>query len=344
MPYSVLGELLVVFLLVINSSRIFFLKYGRVDTLAALAPLAVLIAVLQLFAWYADFFSVLLLGAAVIALCTNIHALSRSAARLYVDHYSPVFILFSVFVLLLSLLAGVLIVKYPPVSVKASEFGVIETKTRLTGSFAGGFSDVGYTDRTDALLYTYAPADGNSPGPVVLVGCDKRGDAAAYRPYMILLASKGYTVLACDFSTKDGKWFSSAGNWRVVRRFVMLLSYFRDKNQFDRQKDFYTFGMLREYKALVQIVSAKFGESRKLFIVSDGMGNTAAADIKKQSAGRIQGLFRLDSVPEYKTPGFGCLEQTEPILAAYFGLGRDRTLFIPRYLVIKTEAAVKAGK
>ncbi len=347
MTYSVLGELLIVFLLVVNSSRIFFLKYERVDTLAVLAPLAVIIALLQTAAWNADFISILILAVSILAFFTNLHSLARSASGLYVDHYSPVFIFFSVVVLICSLLTGVVIVKFAPVNMNASGSGVTETKIRLTGSFGGGFSAAGYTDRTDAQLYVYRPADTKSAeqagDAVVIVGSDKRGDAAAYRPYMILLAEKGYTVVTCDFSAEDGGWFNTIADWRIVRRFAMLVSYLNDKEQFVRQKDFYTFGMIREYNAMIDIADAEF-DGGKFFIVSDGMADTAAVDVMKQSGGRVRGVFALDSIPEYKTPGFGFVEQTDPLVASYFGLSRDKTLFIPRYAVLKSIDAFTAGK
>jgi hypothetical protein len=346
MTYSALGEMLVVFLLVINSSRIFFLKYERVDTLAVLAPLAVIVALLQIAAWNADFISILLLAVSFLAFLTNIHSLARSASKLYVDHYSPVFILFSVVILVCSLLTGVLIIKFAPVNSKPSDYGAAEKKVRLTGSFREGFSEAGYSDRTDALLSLYSPensvsAAGQSDGSVVIVGCDKRGDAAAYRPYMILLAGKGYTVVTCDFYAKDGRWFNTAADWRIVRRFAMLVSYLKDKEQFARQKDFYTFSMVREYKAVMDYIDRNSGGGGKFFIVSDGMTDTAAADVMKQSGGRVQGIFALDSIAEYKTAGFGFIEQTDPFAASYFGLRRDKTLFIPRYMVLKSTNAMK---
>jgi len=341
MAYSVLGKMLIVFLLVVNSGRIFFLKYERVDTLAVLAPFAVIVALLQILAWNADLFSVLLLAVSLLAFFTNIHGLARSASRLYVDHYSPVFIIFSVVILVSSLLTGILIIRYAPVNIKASDFGVIETKKRLTGSFATGFSEAAYTDRTNAQFYIYKPSSKKTNDIVVIVGSDKRGDAEAYRPYMIMLAGEGYTVITCDFYANDGRWFNSIADQYMIRRFATLISYMNSREQFLKQKDFYTFGMIREYKAMMNIADAEFGSGRKFFIVSDGMADTAADDVMNLSGGRIQGVFLLDSVPEYRTPGFGFVEQTDPLVGAYFGLARDKTLFIPRYLVLKSIDALK---
>lgn len=340
MSYSVLGEMLIVFLLIVNSGRILFLKYERIDTLAVLSPVALIIAVLQIAAWNADFSSVLLLVISFFSLLTNLHALSRSAARLYVDHYSPVFIIFSALILMSSIFAGFVLLKYAPVNVKPGDYGVTETKVRLTGTFADGFSESGYTDRTDAQLYIFAPQNVQADASIVIVGCDKRADAAQYKPYMVLLAREGYIVMTADFSASDGAWFSSVADSRVLRRFVMILSYFRDKEQFGKQKDFYTFAMIREYKALEKIAAERFGSGRRLFVVSDGMTDTAAADIARQKHA-VKGRFALDSIPEYKSAGFGCVEQTDPLLASVLGLQRDKTLFIPRYLVLKTCATIR---
>ncbi|MCK9169674.1 MAG: hypothetical protein M0P01_04605 [Treponema sp.] len=341
MTYSVLGQMLIVFLLVINSGRIFFLKYERVDTLAVLAPFAVIVALLQIIAWNADLFSVLLLAVSFLAFFTNIHGLARSASRLYVDHYSPVFIIFSVVILVSSLLTGFLIIRYAPVIIKASDFGVTESRKRLTGSFRDGFSEAVYTDKTNAQFYVYTPSKKKVDDLVVIVGSDKRGDAAAYRPYMIMLAGEGYTVITCDFCANDGRWFNSIADQHLIRRFAMLISYMNNSEQFLKQKDFYTFGMIREYKAMMNITGTEFGSGKKFFIVSDGMADTAADDVMKQSGGSVQGVFTLDSIPEYRTAGFGFVEQTDPLVSACFGLPRDKTLFIPRYLVVKTIDAIK---
>src|SRR5574344_576392 len=340
MVYSALGELLVVFLLIVSCGRIFFLKYERIDTLAVLAPAAFIIRILQILAWNADIISASLFVLSVLAVLTNIHALSRSAARLYVDHYSPVFIIFSVVVLLASVLSAVVIFKFAPVNVKPSDFGVSETKLRMSGTFESGFTPVTSFERSSADVYMYTRADGTGKNKTVLVGCDKRGDAANYRPYMILLAKEGYTVLACDFYAEDGHWFTTPADWKYFRRFAMCIEFVSEKTAFMKQKEFYTFGMMREYKAMETIADKLSPGKGKYFLVSDVMGDTAAKELRKQNPRKISGMISLDSVMEYKTPGFGCVEQTAPLAAWYFGCRRDTKLFIPRYLVLQTVKAM----
>ena len=340
MAYSALGELLIVFLLIVSSGRIFFLKYERIDTLAALAPAAFIISILQILAWNADIISVSLFVLSALAVITNIHALSRSAARLYVDHYSPVFIIFSVIVLLASVSGAVVIFRFAPVNVKPSDFGVSEKKLRMAGTFESGFIPAASFERSSADVYVYARTDGAAKNKTVILGCDKRGDAANYRPYMILLAKEGYTVITCDFYAEDGRWFTSPADWKYFRRFAMLIEFISQKTAFMKQKEFYTFGMMREFRAMETIAEKLFPGNGKYFLVSDVMGDTAAKELRKQNPRTISGMISLDSVMEYKTPGFGCVEQTDPLTAWYFGCSRDAKLFIPRYLVLQTVKAM----
>ena len=334
MSNSVLGNLLVAFLLVAASSRIFFLKHERVDAVAVLVPLAFVASVLQIVAWNADAVSMLLFVLSCLAFFVNIRALSRVAAKSYADVYSPVFIVLSMLIAIASLAAAFLAVRYAPVNMMPKTYDVVETKTRLVGNFTDGFKEAGYFALSDATLYLYEPLGEKKSDAVVIVGSDKRGDAASYRPYMMLLAQKGYAVLTCDFYVDA--WFSSLFDTRYVRRLAMLVSFFYDAERFSRQKDFYTFNMRREYAAMMALACQRFGDDVRFCIICDGMADNAAVDIVRQDASNVMSALALDSISEYRTPGFGFIEQTDPLLAAYFGHARDKTAFIPRYLVLQT--------
>ena len=57
-----LGELLIIFLILLNCVRIFLLKFGKIDSLTILAPISVVLAILQIFAWNVDIFSLSILS------------------------------------------------------------------------------------------------------------------------------------------------------------------------------------------------------------------------------------------------------------------------------------------
>ena len=71
------------------------------------------------------------------------------------------------------------------------------------------------------------------------------------------------------------------------------------------------------------------------------MADAAAVDFIRQANGRVSGALALDSVSEYRTPGFGCIEQTDPLLASFFGVERDRDLRVPRSLVSETVRRIR---
>ena len=50
----------------------------------------------------------------------------------------------------------------------------------------------------------------------------------------------------------------------------------------------------------------------------------------------IAGVLKLTNIEEYKTSGYGCIEQTDPLLAMALGFGRDKTLKTPKLLAAKT--------
>ena len=94
--------------------------------------------------------------------------------------------------------------------------------------------------------------------------------------------------------------------------------------------------MIREFSAMRAIAEKKFGNGVKLFIACDGMADAAAVDFIRDANGSVEGALALDSVGQYRTPGFGLIEQTDPLLAAFFGLSRDADMRLPHTLVSET--------
>ena len=70
------------------------------------------------------------------------------------------------------------------------------------------------------------------------------------------------------------------------------------------------------------------------------MANTAASDLQKKYPDKIAGILNLDSIEGYKTCGYGCIEQTDPILAQILGTKRGSSLTVPKLLAEKTVEAI----
>lgn len=311
-----LGEVLILVLLIINASRMFFLKYGKIDALTVLAPLSVVLSILQIAAWNIDVFSILILGTSLFAFFVNFRALLRFSSGLYVDHYSIAFKIGAFFVLLISAATLTAVVYFHPAAVKASDYSVTETKIRLSGSFNGGFHPASFFERADGSMTICRPdTAAEAQKTAVLLVPDKRADTYYYFPLMYMLAEKGYTVYSADFFSRDMKWFHSAADIRILRRFAFVCTYLKNKFRFETEKEFYTFNSFREINAAVDFINSAENSELNIFLIGDWMAETALSDFAKLHADSVAGILNLCDFEEYKTPGFGFVRQREPLTA-----------------------------
>lgn len=341
------GELLIIFLILLNCVRIFLLKFGKVDSLTILAPISVILAVFQIFAWNVDIFSLSIFAISVFCFFTNFRAFLRFSGGLYVDHYSVGFKIGIIFVILLCLFEGAVLVKYRPVFLSKKEFSSIEEKIRLSGDFASGFEKSENFGFSSAEIRVFSPAkkyDFN--GQSIILISDKRADSVEYIPFMKMLAAKGFKVYSGDFYARDGKWFHNLADFKVFRKFFMQINYFQNPVKFEMQKEFYSFNEAKEVRAMLDFVSAeeKNAESslEPIFVVGDWMSDICFDDFSKENLENVSGFFKLSDLPEYSSKGFGFVQQTSPFTARFLNLERDPNLENLKAIAEKTLDAIPA--
>lgn len=365
MSSPVLGELLILFLLIMNCSRIFFLKYGKVDSLTILAPLCVVLSVLQIVSWNADEFSILLLIISLFAFFTNFRALLRFVSGLYVDHYSIAFKLGAFLILLFSIAEAAVLIYFFPYEMPVSKYGVTQEKFRVSGNFTGGFDEAETFSLADGVIYKFEPAETSAKkSQALILVSDKRGDSRAYLPYMILLAQKGYTVYTGDFYSKDVRWLHSFADSRFLRRVIILSDYFRNPVQFMAQKEFFAWNSSKEIEAVLNFarensasdIDVQFGETlpaedssaetspaeMKFFVVGDWMSNVALDDFVKSKPEDVLDVIKLTDFSEYTTPGFGFIYQVYPIEAFLMNRIRIRNNDEPKKIAELTAGKIKS--
>lgn len=334
------GEFLIVFLLIANCTRIFFLKYGRRDALAVIAPVCVVLSFLQIAAWNIDVFSAALLLLSLVCFIINFRALLRFVSGLYIDRYSIAFRISATLLFLAALAVGAFLVLLRPVGTNFVKSGVSVEKIRLHGTFSRGFERADMFERADAIITIYESDSAAKKNQAVVVVPDKRADSDRYAPYFASLAQMGYTVCTGDFYAKDVRWLHNAGDIRYFRRAAMLFAYFRDPARFASEKEFYTYNAMQECKALLRFAEGL--DASAVFFVGDSMTDTAVADFSKLNQTKVCGQLSLTSISEYRTAGFGCVEQTMPLVARLLGRNRDSDLFVPKYLAMQTASLIPA--
>ena len=347
-----IGELLIFVLLFITNLRVFFVNSPKRDPLVALAPFTFILAILQVFAWGLDLFTGLGVVISFLVLLSNFHAMFRYSERLYVDHYSGLMRVWAIFTDMLSFGAIILLLFFPPLDMNSKKIGIEVQQTKYSGDFMNGFEpSVGF-DLGSVDFYEFYPEGHNAEvvksngisgfsSNVVLFIPDKRGDTVNYKPYLQLLAAEGYNVVSADFFARDCKWLHSIFDSKILRRTVLVTESLADGQRFGSQREFYTYNILLECKALYKMIKEKYGENCKIFLIGDGMADEAVADFSRKYPDDITGYFCLDFVHEYESAGYGCIAQTAPVLNSILGIPRERRFATPKLLVERSKEVIK---
>lgn len=343
---SFLAELLAASMLIFSCARIFFLKNAKIDSAVVVAPAAFIVSMLSFFVWGAELPIILLVLLSTLVLFTNLRALLRLASHLYIDHYSIVFTVFSIIELLLSCFMLILLFVFHPVNYSAKKLSVVRAREQLTGSAADGYEPSSSKENVNGIkksfkktgvLYSYTPAQKTETlEPILLFVPDTRATVLQYEPYLMLLAQRGYTVLAADLYDPDMKWFSSLNDNRLFRRTHAVLLSLNDAKKYLEFKKNTAAQVSKEYTALAQLAVERYGKNTKLFIIADGLDGGQIASIFRAYPKNVKGYYPLPLINEYKTSCYGFVEQTDLWLGHELGISRDSSLFIPRYAATKT--------
>lgn len=345
----ILGEWLILSLLFLNCIRIFFIKYGKVDVLTVLAPVCVILSVLQIVAWGVYLYSAVILFISIFCFFTNFRAFLRFKAGLLVDHYSAAFKIGEVMVLLLTLGVGALLVYFRPGNTRPSDYSAEIKKIRLSGDFTGGFSESLPFQLAQGEVILVQPADErNFNGQSIIVMADKSATAAEYMPLMLNFAGKGFKVFSGEFYARDMKWCHSGADFKFFRRSMLFHDRLFDLKQFEMQKQFFTFNIEKEFGAMLKLVKDETlrddGTFEPVYLIGDWMSGIALPEFKADNADSVSGYALLTDFEEYQTPGFGFIQSTDPLLAYKMGLEKDLNFTAARTIAEKIEKQIPERK
>lgn len=345
----ILGEWLILSLLFLNCIRIFFIKYGKVDVLTVLAPVCVILSVLQIVAWGVYLYSAVILFISIFCFFTNFRAFLRFKAGLLVDHYSAAFKIGEVMVLLLTLGVGALLVYFRPGNTRPSDYSAEIKKIRLSGDFTGGFSESLPFQLAQGEVILVQPADErNFNGQSIIVMADKSATAAEYMPLMLNFAGNGFKVFSGEFYARDMKWCHSGADFKFFRRSMLFHDRLFDLKQFEMQKQFFTFNIEKEFGAMLKLVKDETlrddGTFEPVYLVGDWMSGIALPEFKADNADSVSGYALLTDFEEYQTPGFGFIQSTDPLLAYKMGLEKDLNFTAARTIAEKIEKQIPERK
>lgn len=344
-----LGEVIILLLMAVCCLRTYFIKNTRLDSLSIFAPLTLILSVLQIINWGFNIGEILLLLIAFIVFCVNYRSLIKFCYHLYIDSYSTAFIIGSSFCLALIIFAAVIFsINIPcPLSPKKYQVNVKSDFYSKQDDGTYKIPDKLFASKT-LKLTVYSPAKENpviQKNTVVLFVPDKRAGFESYEPYLVLLAKNGYKVYCgfFDFSTVEGtsKYMPGALLQRNLIHSVRKAD--SDIQYFNSHPEYYD-AHAKEFEILTKIADDNESVLRNFVIVGDGASGNCFDRIKNP-ARTIAASFSLSSVDEYKTSGYGFIQQTDPLYASFrYKLKKDKNSFVSSYAVMKTKNVIEAVK
>ena len=348
------SELLVLILLLASGTRIFLLKNPRIDCFVAFSPLALIFSLITLLCFGASFFNFLIFILSFWSFITNFRSVLRLRSKLIVDHYGNAFLISTIAELVLTLLILAFIFAHRPANLVPEKFGVQKTQLLLTGNSLNEIkikNDFFSGQKTTGNIFIYTPSTDDeiskkvySENSILLFAGNFSAPVQNYEPYFLILAKKGYTVAASDFYTKDtavfkenkSGFFQRHADSKFFRYFFSKLLRLSDEKKFSETQEKDKKNSPERYNSLTKLALKIFGNEEKFFYLTDGIDFDTINDVIEKNSQNAAGFFSLNRIDEYKTTGFGFIEQTDPVFAANFNLKRDSSLFIPRYAANKT--------
>ena len=339
MTQQTICELAILFLLALSSSRIFVLKDPRSDPLAALPLIALLMALLNFFAWGTTVQEIIVASVAFFVFLWNFRALLRLNDNLIVDHYSALFILASIISLGLIILSALFILYIRPVTPNLKKYAVTKTSWQYSGNLETGYYDPEQpSDKKTAFLYKYEPKIPADKKPVILFIPNECANSFIYEPILVKLAHDGYTVFSADFFLKTNSQQRNLTS-KALKRGSFLKMKMYDPESYEKwQKEEKSEYDLYLYKSLMKIVSPK--ENDFVILLGDCVDPEIFIKLMKHDE-RIDTCFDLESITDYDTKGLGPIEQTDPITAYIIGKKKDTSMYNSNHIASILEKMIE---
>lgn len=341
---KVFGNVIILFLLFITNARIIFVKRERKDGLVILAPVSFILIVLHILAWKVDVFSLYTLVLSLLVLFSNFHALFRYSERLYIDHYSTLMKIWSIFTCIFSLIGMIFTIYFAPTQVSSKRLNLTEKKINFKGSFGYGFEEKKSCFSPNFVLTQIYSGETDEQKEIIIILPDKRGETENYKPFMQELAQRGYNVFSADFYSKDCKWLHNIGDSFFLRRLFFVARNLSNSHSFNLEREFFSYNSKIELQEMYSYIEKKYGKDTKVYIISDFMANIAVKDFSKEKENVVNGFFFLDECEEYSTKGYGFIRITNPILAKCIGEEKDYNKENLKKVVDVTETYIKECK
>jgi hypothetical protein len=116
----------------------------------------------------------------------------------------------------------------------------------------------------------------------------------------------------------------------------MIIKCFSNETMFATENEFYTYNTIKECEETLKFAKQYFGEDKKFFFIGDVMTFEGTKDFASRNLSSSEGYFNIAELEDYKTPGFGCIQQLAPVLGYKFNVEPSSDFSIPQKMAEET--------
>lgn len=319
---SFLLALLIILLILIVESRVFYPARMRRDSLSLLFFLPFALTLSYIYVFTLDLTSLLLFIPSVLLLPLNFQCATHFASSLYIDGFSASRKCISLFILIYTMMLLILMNVFMPRDLFRKK-EIVKSEERFSSASSGKLIKTLDFERDNAILYTYSSPSKNAEGKVVIFLHDFRSRLSDWEELFAHLVKRCSRVYALSLYTEEAKCYKGILGSGVFARFTMMCHYLLGeaieklsrKKKFDPFCEFYTFKSLRSLEVLLTLVKEKEGENVRVIAAADETAKQALKDFMNKYPKNISSVVYLGDYKGYKYKGFALVERSEPLLA-----------------------------
>ncbi len=339
MTLRTVSELTILFLLLISSLRVFFIRNERKDSLSVVPLLALICSVLNILAWGVSLLDSAVFVLSLLVFIFNFHARLRLSEDLIIDRYSAMMVIGSTFSVAAAVLLAAVVLAYRPVKADFKKYGVQCERSYLTGSMTEGFAtENDQIAKRSATVYRYIPAPDKSgaaknvKGTIVFIP-PQWTECAAYETFFVKLAHDGYSVYAADIYSDDTRPQKTLAFIKEMRRFSFAYNKLNDTPFY---KEWVESRQAVLYTELYTALANAMPKGTEYIALGDSLPKDVYIALLGRKCG-VSKAFDMANLAGYTTPGWGLLEQTDPFLAGALGFKRDASSYTSNVVAAELE-------
>lgn len=340
-----LSQLLVLFLCGISCIRFFFFRTSKRDTLAILPSFALVSSILVFFAYGISIFQVAILFISLLVFIFNFRSLLRLFNGVYIDRYSILFILSSVINFILTVLVAVAVIYFHPIKAKDKNLNVQKTQLRYSGSPSKGYKvNASPFEKITVNLWKIESTEHaeykklHDNERIIIFLPSKCADLETYEAFFNKLAYDGFTVYAGEIFSDEIEWFSYLKDSRVFRKSTFLSQRLKDSAQADYFSSYKKSNFIKEFESLLKITAPS--ENNFVCIAGENLPKDVLSQVQADFPDLVDCYFDLSSVEDFKTPGFGPVENYSPLLCEVLQQTLDKSFYTSVHLATVLEKTV----